>query len=54
MPQATIDRDNAVDHVVPLDEISELLQALCTMPLLTSDDPHQPYPTEAVLRRWPC
>ena len=28
MPQATIDRDNAVDHVVPLDDIAELLVSL--------------------------
>jgi two-component system chemotaxis response regulator CheB len=32
MPQATIDRDNAVDHVVPLDEIAELLRTLTTPP----------------------
>lgn len=34
MPQATIDRDDAVDHVVPLDDIAELLLALTTAPLL--------------------
>jgi two-component system chemotaxis response regulator CheB len=28
MPQATIDRDNAVDHVVPLDDIAGLLRTL--------------------------
>jgi two-component system chemotaxis response regulator CheB len=38
MPQATIDRDNAVDHVVPLDDIAALLQALTTAPLLTPPD----------------
>jgi two-component system chemotaxis response regulator CheB len=35
MPQAAIDRDNAVDHVVPLDNITELLIALTTVPLIT-------------------
>jgi two-component system chemotaxis response regulator CheB len=28
MPQATIDRDDAVDHVVPLDDIAALLRTL--------------------------
>jgi two-component system, chemotaxis family, protein-glutamate methylesterase/glutaminase len=32
MPQATIDRDDAVDHVVPLDDIAALLRALVTAP----------------------
>jgi two-component system chemotaxis response regulator CheB len=32
MPQATIDRDNAVDHVVPLDDIAELLHTLTAAP----------------------
>jgi len=32
MPQATIDRDHAVDHVVPLDDIAELLRTLITEP----------------------
>jgi two-component system chemotaxis response regulator CheB len=30
MPQATIDRDDAVDHVVPLDDIAALLRTLIT------------------------
>jgi two-component system chemotaxis response regulator CheB len=34
MPQATIDRPEAVDHVVPLDDIAELLTALTTAPLI--------------------
>jgi two-component system, chemotaxis family, protein-glutamate methylesterase/glutaminase len=34
MPQATIDRDHAVDHVVPLDELAELLITLVTTPLI--------------------
>lgn len=34
MPQAAIDRDDAVDHVVPLDDIAELLIAMTTAPLL--------------------
>ena len=37
MPQATIDRDDAVDHVVPLDDIAELLRALTTAPVLTAE-----------------
>jgi two-component system chemotaxis response regulator CheB len=44
MPQATIDRQNAVDHVVALDDIADLLQALTTAPLLTPEDPDQPSP----------
>lgn len=32
MPQAAIDRDGAVDHVVPLDDIAALLLALTTAP----------------------
>ena len=34
MPQATIDRDHATDHVVPLEEIAALLLALTTVPRL--------------------
>jgi two-component system chemotaxis response regulator CheB len=41
MPQATIDRHNAVDHVVSLSEIAALLQALTTAPLLTPSDTDQ-------------
>lgn len=33
MPQATINRDNAADHIVPLDDIADLLQTLVTTPL---------------------
>ena len=32
MPQATIDRDDAVDHVVPLDDIAALLRTLTSAP----------------------
>jgi two-component system chemotaxis response regulator CheB len=32
MPQATIDRDDAVDHVVPLDDIAALLRTLTAVP----------------------
>jgi two-component system chemotaxis response regulator CheB len=42
MPQATIDRHNAVDHVVSLSDIAALLQTLTTTPLLTPPDNHQP------------
>jgi two-component system chemotaxis response regulator CheB len=38
MPQAAIDRNDAVDHVVPLDDIAELLRALTTAPRLGPDD----------------
>jgi two-component system chemotaxis response regulator CheB len=38
MPQATIDRDDAVDYVVSLGDIAGLLQALSTARLLTSPD----------------
>jgi two-component system chemotaxis response regulator CheB len=34
MPQATIDRNSAIDHVVPLEQITELLIALITAPRL--------------------
>lgn len=34
MPQATIDRDHVIDHVVPLDDLADLLIALSTAPLL--------------------
>jgi two-component system chemotaxis response regulator CheB len=34
MPQATIGRDHATDHVVPLEEIAALLLALTTAPRL--------------------
>jgi two-component system, chemotaxis family, protein-glutamate methylesterase/glutaminase len=34
MPSATIERDDIIDHVVPLDDIPELLVALTTVPLL--------------------
>jgi two-component system chemotaxis response regulator CheB len=42
MPQATIDRGNAVDHVVSLGDIAALLQALTIAPLLTPPDTPQP------------
>lgn len=32
MPRATIDRDSAIDHVLPLDEVAGLLLALATAP----------------------
>ena len=32
MPQATIDRDNTIDHIVALDDVAALLQALVTTP----------------------
>jgi two-component system, chemotaxis family, protein-glutamate methylesterase/glutaminase len=38
MPQAAIDRNDAVDHVVPLDDIAELLRALISAPRLGPDD----------------
>jgi two-component system chemotaxis response regulator CheB len=41
MPQATIDRGDAVDHVVPLGDIAALLQALTTAPLITPPDTPQ-------------
>jgi two-component system chemotaxis response regulator CheB len=41
MPSATIDRDNAVDHVVPLDDIAELLVALVSAPRLDPGTTHQ-------------
>jgi two-component system chemotaxis response regulator CheB len=41
MPQATIDRDNAVDHVVSLGDIAALLQTLTTAPLLTPPETQQ-------------
>jgi two-component system, chemotaxis family, protein-glutamate methylesterase/glutaminase len=34
MPSATIERDHIIDHVVPLDDIPELLVALTTVPVL--------------------
>jgi two-component system chemotaxis response regulator CheB len=34
MPQATLDRDHLVDHVVPLDEVAALLVGLSTAPTL--------------------
>jgi two-component system chemotaxis response regulator CheB len=34
MPQATIDRDNVLDHIVALDDVAALLQALATAPLI--------------------
>ena len=37
MPRATIDRDDAVDHVVDLDDIAALLIALCTTPVVSPD-----------------
>jgi two-component system chemotaxis response regulator CheB len=39
MPQATIDRDKAIDYVVPLDQIADLLIALVTAPMIESDAP---------------
>ena len=39
MPSATIARDHAVDHVVALDDIPELLVALVSIPTLTGDAP---------------
>ena len=32
MPQATIDRGNTIDHIVALDDVAALLQALVTTP----------------------
>jgi two-component system chemotaxis response regulator CheB len=37
MPQATIDRDGAVDHVVPLHQLAALLVTLTTAPVVTRD-----------------
>lgn len=34
MPQATMNRDNATDHVVALEDVAQLLQALITTPLI--------------------
>ena len=34
MPQATIDRDDAIDHIVAVDDVAELLRALVTVPLI--------------------
>ncbi len=34
MPQATMSRDDAVDHVVALDDLADLLQSLVTAPLI--------------------
>lgn len=34
MPQATMTRDNATDHIVALDDVAELLRALVTAPLI--------------------
>ena len=34
MPQATLDRPNVVDHIVPLDNVAGLLQALTAAPTL--------------------
>jgi two-component system chemotaxis response regulator CheB len=36
MPQATIERDHAINHVLPLDDAAGLLLALVTAPLLES------------------
>ncbi|MGK5681501.1 chemotaxis protein CheB [Actinoplanes sp. URMC 104] len=38
MPQATIGRDNATDHVVALDEVGALLLAMTTVPTLGAGD----------------
>jgi two-component system chemotaxis response regulator CheB len=35
MPQATIDRDSAVDHIAPLSGLADLLIALTTAPVIT-------------------
>jgi len=46
MPQATMDRDGVVDHVVPLDQVAAMLLALVTAPVLHPDEPdHPPLPT---------
>jgi two-component system chemotaxis response regulator CheB len=42
MPQATIDRGNAVDHVIPLDDIAALLITLVTAPTIGGAGAGQP------------
>jgi two-component system chemotaxis response regulator CheB len=42
MPQATIDRGGAVDHVVPLGGIADMLIALTTAPLIAPAGEPQP------------
>jgi hypothetical protein len=41
MPQTTIDRDDAVEHVVAMDDIAALLIALSTMPTISSAKPRR-------------
>jgi two-component system chemotaxis response regulator CheB len=39
MPSATIDRDHAIDFVVPLDDIAERLHDLVTAPVIQHQEP---------------